>query len=103
MKLIRLLVLNGLQFNRRVSVKYVKSADNILADSLSRQKWSTFWEYAPAGTRQIPDEVPDWLFPVEKFLIENWELDDICFLCRQQEFQRKKEVAFKQQFVDDFY
>ena len=71
MKLIHLLVLNGLQFNRRVSVKYVKSADNILADSLSRQKWSTFWEYAPASTRQIPDEVPDWLFPVEKFLIEN--------------------------------
>ena len=34
MYLLRLLVLNNLRFNRRISVKYVKSADNILADSL---------------------------------------------------------------------
>ena len=36
MVLLRLLVLNGLYYNRRILVKYVKSRDNILADALSR-------------------------------------------------------------------
>ena len=68
MKLIRILVLNCLKFNRRISVRYVKSAENILADSLSRQKWDIFWLNAPAYTEQVPDVIPDCLFPIEKFL-----------------------------------
>ena len=68
MKLIRVLVLNCLKYNRRISVKYVKSSDNILTDSLSRQRWYIFWENAPSITKKLPDEVPHYLFPVEKFL-----------------------------------
>ena len=69
MKLIRLLVLNCLKWNRRVTVKYVKSADNILADSVSREKWKVFWTNAPRNTRKLPDEVPEILMPPEKFWI----------------------------------
>ena len=36
MKLIRVLVLNGLQFNRRLSAKFVDTKSNGIADSLSR-------------------------------------------------------------------
>ena len=39
MVLIWLLVLNNLKYNRRVFVKYVKSADNILADSTKQRKF----------------------------------------------------------------
>ena len=69
MRLLRLLVLNNLKFNRRVSVKYVKSADNILAESVSRCKWNTFWKNAPRKTQKLPDEVPSDLLPPEKFFI----------------------------------
>ena len=71
MQLIRLLIVNGLHFNRGLSVCYIKSGDNILADSLSRQKWKMFWKNAPAHTKATPDEVPDYLFPVEKFLMKD--------------------------------
>ena len=67
MKLIRLLVLNCLKYNWRIAVKYVKSSENILVDSLSREKWNTFWDHAPSNTKPFPDKVPDHLFPVEKF------------------------------------
>ena len=36
MKLIRVLVLNGLQFNRRLSAKFIDTKSNGIADSLSR-------------------------------------------------------------------
>ena len=35
LKLIRILTLNNLKFNRRVFIKYVKSKDNVLADAAS--------------------------------------------------------------------
>ena len=42
MHLIRLLVLNCLIYNRRVTVKYVESKRNILADALSRCEYDRF-------------------------------------------------------------
>ena len=68
LKLVKILVLNCLLYNRRIYVRYVKNADNILADSLSRNKLDVFWSYAPKNTKPYPDTVPDELFPVEKFL-----------------------------------
>ena len=56
MFLLRLLTLNGLQFNRRVSVCYVKSADNILSDALSRLQFKRFWKEDP-NMNPHPDEV----------------------------------------------
>ena len=43
MKLIRLLVLDGLVMNRRVFVRHICLEFNILADALSRQQFQRFW------------------------------------------------------------
>ena len=67
-KLLQILVLNNLQYNRRISVCYVKSSENILAESLSREKWDTFLAFTPKNTKQLPDEVPLLLLPPENFL-----------------------------------
>ena len=67
MNLIRILVLNGLKFNTRVSVRYVKSKQNPLADSLSRNRMDIFY-HTPLGTSRLPSVIPDQMFPVEKFL-----------------------------------
>ena len=69
MYLLRLTVLNGLQANRRLTVKYIKSSDNILADSLSRLKWNTFWNNAPPNTCMKPTEIPKEIWPIENFWI----------------------------------
>ena len=50
MYLLRLIVLNNLIHNRRVFVQYVKSADNELADALSRIQLLRFWSVAEKGT-----------------------------------------------------
>ena len=42
MYLLRMLALNNLKFNRRVSARYVKSKDNVLSDALSRGQMERF-------------------------------------------------------------
>ena len=56
MHLIRILTLDGLIYNRRVKVVYIKSADNILPDALSRLDFKRFWKTAPYMNPQ-PDNV----------------------------------------------
>ena len=55
MVLIRLLTLNGLQFNRRVFAKYVIGKSNKLSDSLSRLKIKLFKKLAPT-INEFPDK-----------------------------------------------
>ena len=69
MVLIRMLVLNNLCFNRRISVRYIRSEDNILSDSLSRGRLDIFWFNAPIKTRKRPDDIPEQFWPVEKLWI----------------------------------
>ena len=69
MVLIRLLVLNGLAHNRRVLVKYVRSRDNYLSDSLCRQKINLFQKLAPVGTENRPEHLPKTLWPASKLWI----------------------------------
>ena len=66
MHLIRLLVLDGILHNRKIVVKYVKSKDNVLADSLSRLDLKRFWKFAPQNTNQFPDPIPKFMWPVDK-------------------------------------
>ena len=66
MKLVRLLILDNLKYNRRVSVKYVKSQDNYLADPLSRGNFQQFWKLALKTMLPNPDKIPAYLFPPEK-------------------------------------
>ena len=64
MKLLRLLVLNNIEHNRRLFVEYVESARNDLADVLSRLKFSEFWRIAPDTMNRTPDQVAASVWPV---------------------------------------
>ena len=66
MKLVRWIVLNNLKNNTKIYVEYIKSGDNTLADSLSRQDFTTFWKNAPKNTNKLPDKVPEELWPLDK-------------------------------------
>ena len=66
MKLIRILTLNNLQFNRRVFVKYIKSADNVLSDALSRGDMAHFWCNAPSNMNKFPDQIATQIWPIHK-------------------------------------
>ena len=69
MTLLQMLVLNNLKHNRRVFVKYVKSSDNILADSLSRNRLDIFWQHAPNHTKVKPDVIPQSLRNIQDIWI----------------------------------
>ena len=71
MILLRILVLNGLYYNRRVLVKYVKSKENFLADSLSRGRLDLFWKKAPSMTKKYPDRILSILWPMSKLWVKN--------------------------------
>ena len=71
MVLIRLLVLDSLVHNRRLTVKYVKSKDNELADALSRGDLKKFWEKAPHDMNSTPDPPPSNIWPISKIWIKN--------------------------------
>ena len=54
MKLIRILSLNNLKFDRRVFIKHIKGKNNKLSDSLSRLKISKFFKLAPPTVNKFP-------------------------------------------------
>ena len=66
MKLIRILVLNGLKNNRRLFIRHILTKLNILADSLSRLNMTRFWKYAPKSVNRTPDQLCANLWPVNK-------------------------------------
>ena len=56
MFLLRILTLNGLQFNQRVSAKYINTKANFLADALSRQQIAKFKWLGP-HMNEHPDKI----------------------------------------------
>lgn len=64
MELIRILVSTSMRFNCRIFGKYIKSADNTLADSLSRLDFKRFWAHAPIHTKKHPENLPSNLWPI---------------------------------------
>ena len=56
MHLLRILTLNGLLFSRRITAKYIKSADNILSDALSRMNLARFRKFGP-HMNKYPDTI----------------------------------------------
>ena len=66
MILLRILVFECMIHNIRLSVKYIETFKNILADALSRQDFKRFWENAPEYTQGEPDEIPAALWPIDK-------------------------------------
>ena len=69
MVLLRMLVLNGLVFNRKVLVRYISSKDNILSDALSRQRLNIFWKNAPNNMFKTPEQIPAILWPLSKLWV----------------------------------
>ena len=63
MKLIRILTLDGLVHNRKLSAIYVTSKDNYLADSLSRGQMHQF--------RKLGPDMNDWQNPIH---VDMWPL-----------------------------
>ena len=66
MKILRLMALDGIRFNRKVKVRYFKSKLNILADALSRLDFQRFWEHAPESMNSWPDRIPEKIWPITK-------------------------------------
>ena len=69
MVLLRKLAINNLEHNRRIFVKYVRSKENYLSDSLSHLKFNLFFQLAPQGTLSQPDQLPAELWPASKLWI----------------------------------
>ena len=65
MYLIRLLVLNCLKFNRRLSAHYIKSRKNCLSDALSRNQMERFRKVGP-HMNQEPDKLSETIWPLSK-------------------------------------
>ena len=65
MYLLRILVLNCLQFNRRVNVKYISTRNNFLADALSRGQMSQFRKLG-LQMNINPDDINEKIYPVSK-------------------------------------
>ena len=65
MKLIRILVLNCLKFNRWVKVKFVSTKVNGIADALSQLQFKCFRRLAP-GMQSEPDQINSFIDPITK-------------------------------------
>ena len=56
MNLLRVLAIDNMRYNRKLKVEYVRSADNELADALSRLDFNRFWELAPETMNRVPEK-----------------------------------------------
>ena len=66
LKLIRILALQGIQFNRKIQVRYIKSRKNIHADALIQLDLTRFWKHVVSGTFMTPTLIPQQLWPMDK-------------------------------------
>ena len=65
MKLIRILVLNCLKFNRQIKVKFVPTKANGIANALSHLQFKWFRHLAP-GMQPEPDQINSLIDPITK-------------------------------------
>ena len=80
MKLVRVLTIDNMRSNRRIFLKWVKTDENVLADSLSRLDFTRFWRNAPKSMKVCPDVVPSNIWPVNKIWDNDGDtlLQDVC-------------------------
>ena len=69
MTLIRIIVLKAMTHNVQITVKYVKSADNVLSDHLSRLRLKAFHRLTFGKVNAKADRIPRDLWPMKKL----WE------------------------------
>ena len=65
MILLRLLMLNGLKFNRRLNATYVSTKNNFLADALLRNQMQRFRHLSPHMNKE-QDQIHSDLWPMSK-------------------------------------
>ena len=65
MHLLRMLALDGLHYNRRLTAKFVGTKENFLADALSRGQIEKFRKLAPE-MNVLPDRITDRLWPLSE-------------------------------------
>ena len=71
LKLLRILALDNLKFNRRVKIIYVKSKTNVLSDAISRADFTTFWRKVPETMERTSYSMPDAIWPMQKIWYES--------------------------------
>ena len=70
MRLLRLLILSGLKFNRRLTAVYINTKDNGLSDALSRGQWERFRRLGP-NMEIVGDKITDQIWPISKIWISD--------------------------------
>ena len=65
MYLLRMLVLNGLKFNRRIFARYISTKANFLPDALSRLDFARFRRLGP-NMNEFADQVCSDIWPIQK-------------------------------------
>ena len=65
MFLLRLLILNNLKFNRKLTAQYINTRANVLSDALSRNQMTRFRSKGP-HMNTLPDKIPEQIWPVKK-------------------------------------
>ena len=63
---LRLLILDNLIHNRRISAKYIRSQDNKFSDALSRLDFDRFWSLAGDKMDKIPYKISELVWPASK-------------------------------------
>ena len=69
MHLLRLITLNNLINNRRLFTHHVKTAENSLADALSRLSFKHFWHLAPETMSLLPCEILPIIWPASNIWV----------------------------------
>ena len=73
MILIRIIVMQGLLYNVKISAKHVPGVLNKFADSLSRQNMKLFNKLSNGFHYKDPIKIPEMMWPMEKL----WYDDDM--------------------------
>ena len=75
MKLLRLLTLNNLLWDRRVFTRHMRGKDNKLSDALSHMQFNRFFDLAPLSVKQYAEKLPVELWLLRKKI---WEPEVVC-------------------------
>ena len=70
MVLLRIIVLEGLIYNRRVFARFIPTKMNGRADALSRLEFSRFFRLSPLSSQFQPEKLPPHMWPVSKIWIK---------------------------------
>ena len=70
MVLIRLITLEAMKWNVRISCKFVPSESNILADSLSRGQIDRFWKHTHKEMNEKPMILSSEIWPPTKIWLK---------------------------------